>query len=76
MMYLMLLVLLAAVSVDAYSGGAPTSQCGEMTPSAALSTATSPGHGASPQDSATFPYQVTFSKTCFKAKDSVDGKYM
>ena len=68
MMYLMLLVLLATVSVDAYSG--------EMTPSAALSTATPPGHGASPQDSATFPYQVTFSKTCFKAKDSVDGKYM
>ena len=63
------LVLLAVTAVHGYSNGAPTTACQEMTPNAASSG----GHGANPSG-ATFPYQITFSKTCFKSGDSVDGK--
>ena len=65
-----LIVLLASAAVHGYGGGAPDTVCDTMTPSSASNT----GHGATPTTSG-FPYEVTFSKDCIKAGDTVDGKY-
>ena len=63
-----LIVLLASASVNGNQDGAPTAACADMTP-------TTGGHqGATPLTS-TFPYEVTFTKDCFKAADTVDGNY-
>ena len=63
-----LIVLLASAAVNGNQDGAPTAACADMTP-------TTSGHqGATPMTSA-FPYEVTFTKDCFKAADTVDGNY-
>ena len=65
------IVLLGAATVHGRSDGAPTGACADMTPP----SRTDDGHGATSQTDSTFPYEVTFSKTCFKAGDSIDGKW-
>ena len=71
MLYLAgLMVLLGAATVHGWPNGAPVTACADMTPP---SNGGDAGHGTNPQTT-TFPYEVTFSKTCFKAGDTVDGK--
>ena len=62
-------MLLVTATVDGWPGGAPVDACASMTPLPGDN-----GHGATPNIDDEFPYEVTFSKTCFAEGDTIDGK--
>ena len=66
-----LFVLLVTATVDGWPGGAPVDACANMTPSPDTGNN---GHGATPTTNDEFPYEMTFSKTCFAEGDTIDGK--
>ena len=65
------IVLLVTATVDGWPGGAPVDACANMTPSP---NPGNNGHGADPNTDDEFPYEVTFSKTCFAEGDKINGK--